>query len=274
MPLGQKIQLLWRWSTGQFTAGAAAERVESLDTEQEQLLRLAEAVGETVWVVSHVTIEPGTVVRDSSTHRRGKLTHAPNAIGIAKVMWDPRTGGHNLDHLLDEIERGGVEGGLLQGGCKLDRIEVRDITATRARMRQLLGAGGDDGVVTRKGFDKACRAAPRRTAAWYDACIHRSRLLEEKIEAIWRWADTITDNEIGPEEVSRLQLEVSGGNSAAAFPWTEAETVTKDDFVAECRADERRTQAWFDAVQQPLRPPPCCELGCGGCCTSLEHHNQ
>ena len=43
---------------------------------------------------------------------------------------------------------------------------------------------------------------------------------------------------------------------------------------AECRADERRTQAWFDAVQQPLRPPPCCEMGCGGCCASLEHHQQ
>eukprot|EP01045_Picozoa_sp_COSAG04_P008194 COSAG04_NODE_450_length_14158_cov_17.389573_4_plen_633_part_00 len=133
--------------------------------------------------------------------------------------------------------------------------------------------------VGREAFVAACIQHPKRTAKMHTGLLYmyatvphlkekaEAAVLEAKIAAVWRWADTVADGELGPTELRRLadraerrrydQVCEALGLVAA----NEAVSISEEAFAAACRAKPEQTVlgdvvyrrgAWFATLQLDL----------------------
>jgi hypothetical protein len=122
--------------------------------------------------------------------------------------------------------------------------------------------------VGREALAAACTQHPERTAKMHTEVKVQQALLEAKIEAVWRWADTVADSDLGTTELRRLasRVGIAQTNDPKAEDQEKYEDMCKrlgldaadrevsidqDAFTAACRARPGVTVGlvewgWFD----------------------------
>ena len=80
-------------------------------------------------------------------------------------------------------------------GSTSDYIKAEEVQVVRTDLEPGVG---------REAFVAACTQHPERTAKMYGHLKADAAVLEAKIAAVWRWADTVADGEIGRTELIRL----------------------------------------------------------------------
>ena len=122
--------------------------------------------------------------------------------------------------------------------------------------------------VGREDLVAACTQYPERTAKMHFGLPELQKeltetkdaaVLEAKIAAVWRWADTLGDGELGRTELMRLadrvgkrDLLVACGLPEPIHGTPDDFSLTEDAFAGICRANPKRTAGWFATLQLAL----------------------
>eukprot|EP01045_Picozoa_sp_COSAG04_P004428 COSAG04_NODE_192_length_20873_cov_26.172957_4_plen_631_part_00 len=291
VPPEEQAEALWQWAEG--TADDGGKRW----LLAKEITQMAGTAGMEHGVLRELleVVEREPIRGPSMFLRKGSAVRHNGRRGTAAT--EPTSTEHGSIHIrYDTIQIRWEDDGTLSGGIKVSELDVE------------VGVG-------REAFVAACTQHPERTAKMYlhamptceratpevrqkaqamkDAPAEAERkadaaVLEAKIEAVWRWADSVGDGALNRIALERLSGKVGEETDNAKIKlnkmyammqaeWEpvregsavrlssssprprqrsldvpEAISVTADAFAAACHKDPKRTATWFEALRLPL----------------------
>ena len=130
--------------------------------------------------------------------------------------------------------------------------------------------------VGREAFAAACTRHPERTAKMHAGLPVYEAVLEARIGAVWKWADTVADGELGTAELSRLADRVMGSSddtderkfeevceALGLDARGEEVTIGEEGFAAACRS---LVSGWFATLRLDLLEERSCIADLCACC--------
>eukprot|EP01045_Picozoa_sp_COSAG04_P020613 COSAG04_NODE_2126_length_4738_cov_39.131494_2_plen_742_part_00 len=130
------------------------------------------------------TLGVGSAVRHNG--RRGTAATEPGRVGRTDdIINDIMSKNNGRETEPDVIQIRWEDDGTLSDRIKVSELEV-------------------EVRVGREDFVAACTQHPERTAKMHAKGKADAAVLDAKIAAVWRWADTVADGELGPTELQRL----------------------------------------------------------------------
>eukprot|EP01045_Picozoa_sp_COSAG04_P021972 COSAG04_NODE_2419_length_4162_cov_3.588481_4_plen_550_part_00 len=301
VPLEEQVEELWKWAEGTKDEHEDGKRWLS-GKEINHMTYFAEvehgALCELLGVVEREPIRgpravlggrAGTVIavgeEQKGGRREGKIQVRWEGDGTVSpwLTEDDAIKVPDLDEPLGEdsaVRHNGRRGTAAAEPVKFtdgqDRIKIRRDDGTVSDWTKVSELDMEVSV-ERKRLITACNHHPERTAKTHAGLLYatvpqlkeaaEAAVLEAKIAAVWRWADTVADGELGPTELRRLADRAERRRydevceALGLVAANEAVSLGEEAFAAACRAKPEQTVlgdevfrrgAWFATLQLGL----------------------